>query len=34
VFRFGWERVDAKLIDQKFVRRDSYNAATASPPGS
>jgi hypothetical protein len=28
VFRFGWERVDAKLIDQKFVRRDSYNAKT------
>ena len=28
MFRLGWERVDAKLIDQKFVRRDSYNAKT------
>ena len=23
--RFGWTKVDAKLIDRKFVRRDSYN---------
>jgi hypothetical protein len=27
VFRFGWEKVDAKLIDQRFVRRDSYNVS-------
>jgi hypothetical protein len=26
VFRWGWDRLDAKLIDQKFVRRDSANA--------
>lgn len=25
MFRLGWKRVDAKLIDQRFVRRDSYN---------
>jgi hypothetical protein len=25
VFRWGWERLDARLIDQKFVRRDSFN---------
>jgi hypothetical protein len=23
--RFGWSKVDARLIDRKFVRRDSYN---------
>jgi hypothetical protein len=23
--RFRWEKVDATLIDQRFVRRDSYN---------
>jgi hypothetical protein len=25
VFRLGWEKVDAKMIDQRFLRRDSYN---------
>jgi hypothetical protein len=31
VFRFGWERIDAKLIDQRFLRRGDYNVQT---PGS
>lgn len=26
IFRFGWDKVEATLIDQRFVRRDSYNA--------
>ena len=26
MFRWGWTRLDAKLIDQKFVRRDAWNA--------
>jgi hypothetical protein len=26
VFRWGWDKLDAKLVDQKFVRRDSWNA--------
>jgi hypothetical protein len=25
MFRWGWDRLDAKLIDRRFVRRDSYN---------
>ena len=25
MFRIGWGKVDAKLIDQRFLRRDSYN---------
>jgi hypothetical protein len=25
MFHIGWQRVDAKLIDQRFLRRDSYN---------
>lgn len=28
--RLGWEPLDAKLIDQKFVSRDSYNAQHAA----
>jgi hypothetical protein len=31
VFRFGWEHIDAKLIDQRFLRRGDYNVNT---PGS
>jgi hypothetical protein len=31
VFRFGWEHIDAKLIDQRFLRRGDYNVQT---PGS
>jgi hypothetical protein len=31
VFRFGWDHVDAKLIDQRFLRRGDYNVQT---PGS
>jgi hypothetical protein len=23
---FGWDRVDAKLIDQRFIRRDAYQS--------
>lgn len=26
IFRIGWEKVDATLLDHRFVRRDSYNA--------
>jgi hypothetical protein len=25
MFRFRWDHIDAKLIDQRFLRRDSYN---------
>ena len=25
MFRFGWDRIDAKLIDKRFVERGSYN---------
>ena len=25
MFRLGWKKVDAKLIDQRFLRRGSYN---------
>jgi len=25
MFRWGWEKAEAKLVDQKFVRRDSWN---------
>jgi hypothetical protein len=25
IFRIGWQKVDAKLIGHRFVRRDSYN---------
>jgi len=25
IFRIGWEKIDGTLIDQRFVRRDSYN---------
>jgi hypothetical protein len=25
VFRLGWEKVDAKLVDHRHVRDDSYN---------
>ena len=28
--RLGWEPLEAKLIDQKFVSRDSYNAQHAA----
>ena len=28
MFRIGWQRADAKLVDQKFVRRDAYNVKT------
>lgn len=31
IFRFGWDHVDAKLIDQRFLRRGDYNVHT---PGS
>jgi hypothetical protein len=31
VFRFGWDHIDAKLIDQRFLRRGDYNVNT---PGS
>lgn len=31
VFHFGWDRVDAKLIDQRFLRRGDYNVTV---PGS
>ncbi len=31
MFRFGWQKIDAKLIDQRFLRRDDYNVNT---PGS
>jgi len=25
LFHFGWKKVDAKLIDQRFLSRESYN---------
>ena len=25
MFRWGWEKLDARLVDARFVRRDSYN---------
>ena len=25
MFHFGWKKVDAKLIDQRFIRRDTHN---------
>ena len=25
MFHFGWQKVDAKLIDQRFLSRESYN---------
>jgi len=25
MFRIGWDRIDAKLIDKRFVERGSYN---------
>ena len=25
MFHFGWKKVDPKLIDQRFVRRDTHN---------
>ncbi len=25
MFRLGWDRIDAKLIDKRFVERGSYN---------
>jgi hypothetical protein len=25
VFHIGWQKIDAKLVDQKFVERGSYN---------
>ena len=31
MFRWGWERMDATLIDQRFLRRGDYNVHT---PGS
>ena len=31
MFRLGWDHVDAKLIDQRFLRRGDYNVNT---PGS
>jgi hypothetical protein len=31
VFRIGWDHIEAKLIDQRFLRRDDYNVKT---PGS
>ena len=31
MFRFGWDHIDAKLIDQRFLRRGDYNVQT---PGS
>ena len=31
MFRFGWQRMDAKLIDRRFLRRDAYNV---HQPGS
>jgi hypothetical protein len=30
MFRLGWDRLDAALIDQRFVRRDSYNVQKGS----
>ena len=26
MFRIGWQKVEARLVDRKFVRRDAYNA--------
>jgi hypothetical protein len=31
LFRIGWDHIEAKLIDQRFLRRDDYNVET---PGS
>ncbi len=31
MFRFRWDQIEAKLIDQRFLRRDDYNVKT---PGS
>lgn len=31
MFRLGWDRVEAKLIDQRFLERGSYNVHS---PGS
>jgi hypothetical protein len=31
VFRFGWDRIDATLIDQRFLERGDYNVHS---PGS
>ena len=31
MFRFGWDRIDATLIDQRFLERGDYNVNT---PGS
>jgi hypothetical protein len=30
MFRIGWDHIDAKLIDQRFLRRDAYNAHNPS----
>ena len=30
IFRIGWERLDATLLDHRFVRRDSYNVHDGS----
>ena len=30
MFRWGWDRLDAKLIDRRFIRRDAYNAHNPS----
>ncbi len=30
MFRIGWKKVEATLIDRKFVRRDSYNVERGS----
>ena len=31
MFRFGWDHIDAKLIDQRFLERGDYNVQA---PGS
>ncbi len=31
MFHFGWDRIDAKLIDQRFLERGDYNVHS---PGS
>lgn len=31
MFHFGWKKVEARLIDQRFLRRDAYNV---HQPGS
>jgi hypothetical protein len=30
MFRWGWDRLDARLIDRRFIRRDAYNAHNPS----